>query len=130
MRGGPSKKTKELAASRRERAAERTALERDVAAARRARGREAWGARRDASRERQRRGVSRALQDREVSLLDLVDRLLDGGVVIHGDITLAVADVDLLYVGLRALVSSVETIERDLGVSVSARGPSLRSSAL
>lgn len=92
--------------------------------------REAWQARRDASRERQERGVSRALRDRDVSLLDLVDRLLDGGVVIHGDITLAVADVDLVYVGLRALISSVETIERDMGVSLSAGGPSLKASAL
>lgn len=108
----------------------RRSLQRDVAAAQRARERESWNARRDASRERQREGVSRALHGRDVSLLDLVDRLLDGGVVIHGDITLAVADVDLLYVGLRALVSSVETIERDLGVSLSARGPSLESSAL
>lgn len=89
-----------------------------------------WEARRDASRERQRQGVQRALHGRDVSLLDLVDRLLDGGVVIHGDITLAVADVDLLYVGLRALVSSVETIERDLGVPLSAHGPSLDASAL
>lgn len=89
-----------------------------------------WEARRDASRERRRQGVSRALHNRDVTLLDLVDRLLDGGVVIHGDITLAVADVDLLYVGLRALVSSVETIERDLGVSLSAHGPALDSSAL
>jgi hypothetical protein len=72
----------------------------------------------------------RARMARDVSLVDLVDRLLDGGVVIHGDITLAVADVDLLYVGLRALVASVETLERDLGVSLSARGPALESSAL
>jgi len=92
--------------------------------------REAWRTRREASRERQERGVSRALRDRDVSLLDLVDRLLDGGVVIHGDITLAVADVDLVYVGLRALISSVETIERDMGVSLSASGPSLGASAL
>jgi hypothetical protein len=97
---------------------------------RRQREREQWRARRDASRERQQRGVSPALRDRDVSLLDLVDRLLDGGVVIHGDITLAVADVDLVYVGLRALISSVETIERDMGVSLSARGPSLKASAL
>jgi len=110
--------------------AERASLQRDVAAARRARDREGWNARREASREGQQQGVSRAIRNRDVSLLDLVDRLLDGGVVIHGDITLAVADVDLLYVGLRALVSSVETIERDLGVSLSARGPSLDSSAL
>jgi hypothetical protein len=92
--------------------------------------REAWRARREASRERQERGVSRALRDRDVSLLDLVDRLLDGGVVIHGDITLAVADVDLVYVGLRVLISSVEAIERDTGVSLSAGGPSLKASAL
>jgi hypothetical protein len=32
--------------------------------------------------------------------------------VIAGDITLAVADVDLVYVGLRALISSVSTAER------------------
>jgi hypothetical protein len=74
--------------------------------------------------------VERAHQRREIALVDLIDRLLDGGVVIHGDITLAVADVDLLYVGLRALVSSVETMERDLGMSPTARGPSLEASAL
>ena len=49
--------------------------------------------------------------DRDVALVDLVDRLLDGGVVIAGDITLAVADVDLVYVSLRALVSSVNKAE-------------------
>jgi hypothetical protein len=97
---------------------------------RRERQREGWRSRREASRERQERGVSRALHNRDVSLLDLVDRLLDGGVVIHGDITLAVADVDLVYVGLRALISSVETIEREMGVSLSAGGPSLKASAL
>jgi hypothetical protein len=49
--------------------------------------------------------------EREVALVDLVDRLLGGGVVIAGDITLSVADVDLVYVGLRALVTSVATAE-------------------
>lgn len=97
---------------------------------RRERERESWQARREASRQRQERGVSRALRDRDVSLLDLVDRLLAGGVVIHGDITLAVADVDLVYVGLRALIASVETIERETGVSLTATGPSLKASAL
>ena len=50
--------------------------------------------------------------------------------MIHGDITLAVADVDLLYVGLRALVSSVDAMERQYGVSLSARGESLSASAI
>jgi len=43
----------------------------------------------------------------DLALIDLLDRLLDGGVVLAGDITLAVADIDLVYVGLRALISSV-----------------------
>ena len=82
-------------------------------------------ARRDAAQERNRASLDRARRARQVSLVDLVDRLLDGGVVIHGDITIAVADVDLLYVGLRALVSSVENMEREMGVNVSAKSPAL-----
>jgi hypothetical protein len=50
---------------------------------------------------------------RDIALVDLVDRLLDKGVVLTGDITLSVANVDLVYVGLRALVSSVATAERE-----------------
>ena len=53
--------------------------------------------------------MTSTIAEREVALVDLVDRLLGGGVVIAGDITLAVADVDLVYVSLRALVSSVAT---------------------
>jgi hypothetical protein len=52
-----------------------------------------------------------SIAERDVALIDLVDRLLGGGVVIAGDITLSVADVDLVYVGLRALVTSVATAE-------------------
>jgi hypothetical protein len=51
------------------------------------------------------------IAEREVALVDLVDRLLGGGVVIGGDITLAVANVDLVYVQLRALISSVATAQ-------------------
>lgn len=55
---------------------------------------------------------SAASRQGDIALIDLLDRLLDGGVVLSGDITLAVADVDLVYVGLRALVSSVAAAER------------------
>jgi Gas vesicle protein len=48
---------------------------------------------------------------RDASLVDLVDRLLAGGVVLAGDITLSIADVDLVYVSLRALISSVPAAE-------------------
>jgi hypothetical protein len=47
------------------------------------------------------------VQRREVSLVDLLDRLLAGGVVITGDITLRIADVDLVRIDLNALISSV-----------------------
>jgi len=72
-------------------------------------------------RRRREQSLARARQAREASLLDLIDRLLDGGVVIHGDITLAVADVDLVYVGLRAIVASVESVQPQLGSSLEAR---------
>jgi hypothetical protein len=65
--------------------------------------------------------VSATRQDiarqREVALVDLVDRLLAGGVVIGGDITLTIADVDLVYVGLRALITSVAKAD-ELGLSL------------
>jgi Gas vesicle protein len=47
----------------------------------------------------------------DVALVDLVDRLMAGGVVLDGDLTLAIADVDLVYVGLRAIITSVATAE-------------------
>ncbi len=47
----------------------------------------------------------------QVTLIELVDRVLNKGVVLTGDITLSVAGVDLVYVGLRVLLSSVATLE-------------------
>ena len=61
-------------------------------------------------------------RQREVALVDLVDRLLAGGVVIGGDLTLSIADVDLVYVSLRALITSVSGAE-ELGLRLEvARG--------
>ncbi|OZM79147.1 gas vesicle protein [Pseudonocardia sp. MH-G8] len=48
--------------------------------------------------------------DREVALVDLLDRLLAGGVVITGEVTISLAEVDLVHVSLRALISSVQTL--------------------
>jgi hypothetical protein len=55
--------------------------------------------------------MTSTIAEQDVALVDLIDRLLGGGVVIAGDITLSVADVDLVYVSLRALVASVATAE-------------------
>ena len=46
----------------------------------------------------------------ELALVDLLDRLLAGGVVLTGEITISLADVDLIQVSLRALISSVQTL--------------------
>jgi len=46
----------------------------------------------------------------EVVLLELLDRVLDKGAVLSGDITLSVAEVDLVHVSLQVLISSVETV--------------------
>jgi hypothetical protein len=48
---------------------------------------------------------------RDVALVDLVDRLLAGGVVIGGDLVLSVADVDLVQISLRAIIASVGSLE-------------------
>lgn len=47
------------------------------------------------------------LPGRQVALVDLLDRLLSGGVVITGDIVLSIADIDLVRISLRALIVSV-----------------------
>jgi hypothetical protein len=52
-----------------------------------------------------------------VALVDLVDRLLAGGVVIGGDITLSIADVDLVYLRLRVLLGSVPSLD-ELGLAL------------
>jgi hypothetical protein len=56
--------------------------------------------------------VTLARPDDDVALVDLLDRLLAGGVVLTGDVTLSLAGVDLVHVSLRALISSVQTLAR------------------
>lgn len=51
-------------------------------------------------------------EQREVTLLELVDRLLDRGVTLTGDITISVADVDLIVLGLRLMLASAERMEQ------------------
>jgi gas vesicle protein GvpA/GvpJ/GvpM family len=41
-----------------------------------------------------------------VTLVDLIDRVLSGGVVVHGHVTLAVADIDLIDVDVALLVAA------------------------
>ncbi len=50
-----------------------------------------------------------------ISLCETLDRVLNKGVVIHGDLTISVANVDLIYLGLRLLLASIETA-RETGI--------------
>ena len=50
--------------------------------------------------------------EQEITLLDLLDRVLDKGIVVRGELTLSVAEIDLVHVSLRALISSVETARK------------------
>jgi hypothetical protein len=47
--------------------------------------------------------------EEEASLLDILDHVLNAGVVLHGSLVISVAGVDLVYLGLNAILTSVET---------------------
>jgi len=55
------------------------------------------------------------LETSELSLLETMDHVLNRGLVIAGEITISVADIDLIFVGLNVLVGSVDTIQEVLG---------------
>lgn len=50
--------------------------------------------------------------DERVRLVELVDRVLDRGVVLRGDVTISVAGVDLIYLELRLLLSGIDALSR------------------
>lgn len=52
--------------------------------------------------------------EQEASLLDILDHVLNAGVVLHGSIVISVAGVDLVYLGLNAVLTSVETAFRHI----------------
>ena len=50
----------------------------------------------------------------DISRLDIIDHVLNAGVVIHGSLVISVAGVDLVYLGLNVVLTSVETALRNL----------------
>ncbi|MBH0118161.1 gas vesicle protein GvpJ [Rhodococcus sp. NPDC003382] len=60
--------------------------------------------------------MSEVPEERRIALVDLLDRVLAGGVVIVGDVVLSVADVDMVRISLRTLISSVRAIAEDQGI--------------
>lgn len=49
------------------------------------------------------------LEESELSLLETLDHVLNRGLVIAGEITISVADIDLIFLGLNVLLTSIET---------------------
>ena len=58
--------------------------------------------------------VSEEWEETDISLLETLDHVLNRGLVIAGEITISVADIDLIFIGLNVLVSSVETAQETL----------------
>ena len=54
-------------------------------------------------------------EEQELSVLETLDHVLNRGLVIAGEITISVADIDLIFLGLNVLVSSVETAHEVMG---------------
>jgi gas vesicle structural protein len=58
------------------------------------------------------------LDDRNLVLSDLVNRVLDVGVVITGHVMISIADIDLISLDLRLLITSIETAtQKEFGLS-------------
>ena len=59
-------------------------------------------------------GNGESVDEQELSLLETLDHVLNRGLVIAGEITIAVADIDLIFIGLNVMVSSVEAAQEVL----------------
>lgn len=55
--------------------------------------------------------------EEDISLLEIIDHVLNAGVVIHGSLVISVAGVDLVYVGLNVVLTSVETALRSIATA-------------
>jgi hypothetical protein len=51
-------------------------------------------------------------QSKDITILEILDRVLNKGVVITGDIVISVANIDLVYLGLKLILTSVETMQQ------------------
>lgn len=47
--------------------------------------------------------------ERRISLCEVLDRILYKGVVVSGEVVISVADIELIYLNARVLLTSVET---------------------
>jgi len=58
------------------------------------------------------RRVAHIVDEQQASVLDLIDNLLNKGVMLNADVILALANVDLVYVRLSALLCAADRVMR------------------
>lgn len=51
-------------------------------------------------------------RSKDITILEMLDRVLNKGVILTGDLVITVADIDLVYVGVKLMLSSVETMDQ------------------
>ena len=54
----------------------------------------------------------RLFKSKKVTLIDALDRVIDKGAYVDGEVVLRVADVDLVFIGLRLIITSISNAER------------------
>ena len=52
-------------------------------------------------------------EEKKILLSEVLDRVLQQGVTITGDLKLGIADVDLIYCGIRVLLTSIDKLEEE-----------------
>ena len=66
--------------------------------------------------------------ERDLSLLETLDHLLDRGVVIAGEATISIAGIDLLYLGLNVVLANIDTLTRSRDRQLAARQNAIEGS--
>lgn len=51
-----------------------------------------------------------SIENKDIALIDILDVILDKGVAIKADLVISIAGVDLVYLDLRVLIASVESL--------------------
>lgn len=59
--------------------------------------------------------------DDELSLLDILDHVLNQGIILRGNLVISLAGVDLVYVGLDVILTSVETALEQMALASTGR---------
>ncbi len=72
-----------------------------------------------------------SLDNEHVTLCEILDRILNKGAVVAGEVRISVADIDLIYLGLQLVLTSIESTRSQSGPTATISvGPSMISSPM